>query len=240
MLMGLLKRSRSYFWQPERVLDNNDTRDNNMNAQNQNQSKRQVRPVLFSLESSESAAKGIISQLRQFAMDSDILEVSPLYDLAGSECVPQCQSIADDHLRNLKIDAALKLKVGNKALAIFAERIVAFRMSLPNRMIVNVGLAWYPKSVRVPSTGETVETLPLGSTGWQSLAYTMRAHCRQCPNHGECSAIDLCLRSHKALIEVLRLADDMGAVHEVIDESGYWNDETNSHLEEFVREAVCG
>lgn len=176
-----------------------------------------TRPILFAFEAAQEHARQVIEDLHAFAPKCDLTEISNVYDIE-SECLPLTDQDTDP-IKSLKIDAIMKIKVLGRAILVSPIKIIAFSSKMPNGRHMRLGLAFYPEKVVLPSDRSVLDVSTLGSTSWESLAYTSAG-----------DNVDLNIRSHRACISMLKHANDLGALEKVIDDTGFWDQQDENLL----------
>jgi len=193
--------------------------------------RQKMRPLLFSLESNSRVAREIVKDLHGYALEGDFTHVSSLIHLVGREIGPG-PDVQHDPLRQLKLDAAIKLKVLDRCVSVLPVEILAFICRLHNGQALNIGLCLYPETVQQPSTGDFIKVYDPDCWAWQSSVMTL----------APLTGLETCMLSHKSVIDLLHHADEIGVLQEITDPTDFFKTGWNEQLERVCRQqcSQCG
>jgi hypothetical protein len=177
--------------------------------------------IQYSLRSttpSAAEARKLVEQLRQRATELPFKRVGDILDLSGAACDFD-QRPRDDRHRWLLIQANQPVEVDHYPYNVAPTRLIAFSTSPgEGSEPAKFGLCQYPVTVPGhPDHGvkEVKTGLPSGWF-WRSFCKTQYA---SNPNTGD---VENFLRCHLSVIRLLDYAGELGIIHEVSDEGGYW------------------
>lgn len=168
---------------------------------------------------SEEAARQLVEQLRQCALELPFKKVGEIVDLSGDACDHQKPS-EEERNRWLLIQAVRYVEREDGAMVgVAPTRLIAFT-TWPGSgsEAANFGLCLYPSTV-IDDPDDAARQLKTGLPSgwlWQSFCKTQYA---SNPSSG---GIENFLRCHLSLVHLLDYAGELGILHEVSDEGGYW------------------
>jgi hypothetical protein len=177
--------------------------------------------IQYSLRSttrSADEARRLVETLRQRALDLPFKHVGDVLDLSGADCDYEQQEKGQPN-RWLLIQANQPIERDSYMYHVAPTRLIAFDTSPgEGSEPANFGLCRYPRTVAGhPSHGvQKVNTgLPSGWF-WRSFCKTQYA---SNPSTGDTENF---LRCHLSVIRLLDVAKELGILHSVSDEGGYW------------------
>lgn len=160
-------------------------------------------------------ARRLVEQLRQRALDLPFQYVGDLLDLSGDACDFE-QREQDDADRWLLIQANEPVQRDGYVYHVAPTRLLAFNAwpgegSEP----ANVGLCRYPRWVEGYGRPKVRTGMPVGWS-WSSFCKTQYA------SNPDLGGIQSFLRCHLSVVRLLDHAKELGLLHGVTDEGGYW------------------
>lgn len=197
-----------------------------------NAAREKARPVLFSLMTEKGGAVDAVHDLHLYAREVNFQRVTSIVHLSSHEVEPGQDDKADP-MRQLKIDAYYKMKVGKSAICVPPLEVLAFSCTMNNGLTFNIGLCRYPQFIVQPSTGKSIPVAEKDSWVWQSAVQTF-----VCEGHDDTN-IEPCVESHKALVALLEYAEQLGILSSVDDPTDYYRTRYENGLVRSCRE-VCG
>lgn len=169
---------------------------------------------LHSTTRSRSKAKRLVEQLRQKALDLPFKEVGEVVEVSGGDADSDLLN-PDDPNRWLLIQAGQNLFRDDKHFRIAPFSVIAFSTSPGDGAEdANFGLATYPKTIEIE--GKRCRT-NLGNWSWLSFCKTQYA------SNPDCGGVENFLRCHRAVVDLLDAADELGILKEVHDEGNFWD-----------------
>lgn len=188
--------------------------------------------IHYSLHSASQSAdepRRLVERLRQRALNLSFKRVGEMLDLTGEACDFEQRPREDRH-RWLLIQAKQLVAVDHYPYHVAPSRLIAFSTSPGDGSEpANFGLCQYPSTVAGhPNHGvkEVKTGLPSGWF-WRSFCKTQYA---SNPTTGD---VENFLRCHLSVIRLLDYARELGIIHEVVDEGGYWE---NRDIQALVKE----
>jgi hypothetical protein len=159
------------------------------------------------------AARQLIEQLRQKALDLPFKEVGEIIDISG-EVADFGKLDQNDPLNWLIVQAGNYVVLVGRHHRVTPTQVIAFS-TWPGEGCeqANFGLSVYPKTIEVD--GKTLRT-GLSDRSWSSFCKTQYA------SNPAVGGIENFLRCHLAVVKLLDGAADLGILKEVRDEGGYW------------------
>lgn len=194
--------------------------------------REKARPVLFSLTTEKGGAVDAVRDLCLYAREVNFQRVTPIVHLRSHEVEPG-RDEKTDPLRQMKIDAYFKMKVGKSAICVPPLEIFAFSCTMNNGLIFHIGLCRYPQFIVQPSTGKPIPVVEKGTWAWQSSAQTC-----DCSRHDEHDVVP-CIESHKALVALLEYAEQLGILDSIADPTDYYRTRYENGLVRSCKE-MCG
>lgn len=187
-------------------------------------------------------AKQQVLALREAALGAGFKEVGPLWHRKGKKaCDPDA---CPEEERWLLIQAGAYLDIpvagGACSIPVRPKEVVAFStLPGPGCEPANFGLCRFPESITVPDIPRLRPALgkagpwelPTRLKGWR-----WRSFCKtQYANDPQCGGVKNFLRCHLGVCHVLDKAQELGILHEVVDEGEYWE---RRDLEALAREVA--
>ena len=173
----------------------------------------------------DAHALKLITQLHQAAHDLPFKELGEIVDVSGEAC-DHTKRETDDPLRWALIQASRTVKVnrtrrmsnglvGHSSLTVLPTRVICFN-AWPGDGCeeANFGLCQYPAEI-VSDLDGRVKT-KMSGWRWESFCKTQYA------SNPDWGGIANFLRCHFTVIALLDKAKELGLVHEVADEGGFW------------------
>lgn len=184
--------------------------------------------IHYSLQSTSDnpeAARRLVEQLRDKALDLPFKEVGPIIEAEGDGADYHTLERGAPNLW-LLIQACRHLERDGTFLQFAPHRVIAFR-TLPGdgSEESNFGLATYPQTVDFD--GSPQETDAKGWC-WASFCKTQYA------SNPQFGGVQNFLRSHLAIVALLDAAAELGILQQVDDEGGYWEKRDPKALAEEV------
>lgn len=184
--------------------------------------------IHYSLQSnvrSPKAARQLVEQLRQKALDLPFKEVGEIIEVSG-DSADFDKLDRDDPNRWLLVQAGQYVVRDGRHFHVQPTQVIAFS-TWPGEGSeeANFGLAVYPKTIEVD--GKKVRT-GLGNWSWSSFCKTQYA------SNPDVGGVENFLRCHLAVVKLLDAASDLGLLQEVSDEGGYWKQRDVKALAEEV------
>jgi hypothetical protein len=169
-------------------------------------------------EGNVAQARQLVEKLRQRALDLPFRNVSEVIEFTGSDCD------FDRHEREgpyrwLLIQATQPIERDGYTYDVAPKRLLAFKTSPgEGSEPANFGLCLYPAAVpgHAMHGVKRVKTGISGGWYWKSFCKTQYA---SNPATGD---IENFLRSHLSIVRLLDYARELGVLHGVTDEGGYW------------------
>jgi hypothetical protein len=170
-----------------------------------------VQPVYFQMSCKIEDAAKRIKTLRQLALDLHFDSVSSVFMFKNDDC-----STHDyDPLKEIKIRSRACLKIGNCYLSVQPEKMIGFVAQMPNKEIFCIGFCVYPAQVKID--GHLISTGLEGKAYWANFAQTIIF------DHSRQENVDECVRSHRAVCQILKQAEKDDILDVVIDPTLFWN-----------------
>ena len=170
----------------------------------------------------EAAARELVGQLRQRALDLPLASVGEILDLSGRHADYKVQ-LAESPVRWLLIQAGQYVESGNCHYAVAPQHVIAFQTQPGDGSEpANFGLCRYPAFIEVddrrPGHSLQKRRLKTGLTGWcwSSFCKTQYA------SNPACGGVQNFLRCHLSVIALLDFAKSLGIIEGVSDEGNYW------------------
>ncbi|HEX4793655.1 MAG TPA: hypothetical protein VH370_07690 [Humisphaera sp.] len=172
--------------------------------------------IHYSLRSDVADAAGarkLIEQLHRRARDLPFGSVGAIADLSGDACDFEQEEHEPEH-HWLLIHAVANIQRGDDWISATPTHVIAFSTSpAEGSESANFGLCRYPRTI--DHDGTQIETSLDGWT-WASFCKTQYA------SNPAVGGIENFLRAHLSIIQLLDYAKDIGILHDVTDEGGYW------------------
>jgi len=174
---------------------------------------------------SRSKAKQLVEQLRQKALDLPFKSVGEIVDVTGDNANTDNLE-RDDPNRWLLTQAGDYLVRNNQYFRVEPTQVIAFT-TLPGdgSEQANFGLAMYPKTIEV--NGKRLRT-NLGNWSWSSFCKTQYA------SNPDLGGIENFLRCHRAIVDLLDAAEELGILKEVQDEGDFWDNRDPNALAQII------
>lgn len=162
---------------------------------------------------SPEAARQIVEQLRQKALDLPFLQVGEIIEASGEEADYE-RLERDDARLWLLLQSCRFLERDAGFFRVKPDHVIAFR-TLPRQGSeeANFGLASYPATIEVDD-GEM--PTGLGKWSWESFCKTQYA------SNPQVGGTQNFLQAHLAVVALLDAAAQLGILDQVGDEGGYW------------------
>jgi hypothetical protein len=159
------------------------------------------------------AARYIVEQLRQKALDLPVQSVGEIVEFFGNDCDLQVQPKEHPH-RWLLIQSQNYAVRGDHHVPVPAKAVIAFTVMLgEGAEPANVGLCQYPGFVELD--GKRIRT---GMAGWRWSSFSKT----QYASSPDCGGVENFLRCHLSLVALLDYAKELGVLGDVNDEGGYF------------------
>lgn len=185
-----------------------------------------VQPVYFQMSCKIEDATKRIKTLRQLALDLHFDSVSSVFVFEGDDC-----SIHDaDPLEEIKIRSRACLKIGDCYLSVQPEKMTGFIALMPNKQIFCIGLCVYPAKIKVD--GHIIETGLRNKAYWANFVQTVVF------DHTRKQNVEECVRSHRAVCQVLKQAESDGILDKIVDPTLFWNIENLTVLSSTIRSSA--
>jgi hypothetical protein len=163
---------------------------------------------------SVTAARTIVEQLRQKALDLPVQSVGEIVEFVGDDCDFQKQSKEHPH-RWLLIQSQGYVVAGDHHVPVPPKAVMAFTVMLGDGAEpANIGLCQYPGFVEFE--GKRVRT---GMAGWRWSSFSKT----QYASSPGCGGVENFLRCHLSLVALLDRANELGVLGEVNDEGGFFD-----------------
>ena len=160
-----------------------------------------------------TAARKIVEQLRQKALDLPVQSVGEIVEFVGNDCDFHNQPREHPH-RWLLIQAEGFLIKGDHHVPVPAKAVVAFTVMLGDGSEpANFGLCQYPAAVEF--NGKPVRT---GMAGWRWSSFCKT----QYSSSPDCGGVENFLRCHLSLVALLDRAKELGVLGNLNDEGGFF------------------
>ena len=170
------------------------------------------------------AARLLVDQLRQAALDLPFAEVGDVMELTGDAL--RFEDVEDDDIKWLLVQSTQWIKNETGFAQARPSHVIAFTSwPGPGCEVVNIGLCRYPATIKF--AGKTVSTR-LEGWHWESFCKTQYA---SNPADG---GIENFLRCHLTVIKLLDHARQLNLLAEVKDEGGFWERRDIAELAETV------
>jgi hypothetical protein len=174
--------------------------------------------ALRSRTRSPDHARRLVERLRQRALNLPFQRVGDVIDLKGESCDSERRERDDPH-RWLLIQAARQVTRDHFMYDVPPTRLIAFPTSPgEGSEPANFGLCRYPPAVDGhPQHGVKQVQTGLGS-GWHWSSFCKTQYANN-PSYGDTENF---LKCHLSVVRLLDHAAELGVLHEVSDEGGYW------------------
>ena len=185
--------------------------------------------IHYRLQAKGPNARKLIGALHQAAQDLPFKQLGPIVELSGEECHYDRRQ-PDDPLRWLLIQAQASVSLKHLAgeseyssIRVTPLQLIAFT-TWPGEGCeeANLGLCRFPAEVTHPRHGR-VKTR-LSGWHWSSFCKTQYA------SDPKCGGVPHFLQCHLAVIALLDKAKELGCLHQVADESGFWQERNLAKL----------
>jgi hypothetical protein len=170
---------------------------------------------------SADAAREVVQQMRQRALDLRFKEVGDFIEFSGPECDFTSRPEDDPH-RWLLIQSAADVQRQSLSYQVFPAHILAFT-TWPGEGCeqANFGLCLYPSHITVEdreARPQRRRRLATGLSGWSWGSFCKTQYASD-PRYG---GVENFLRCHLLVIRMLDHARELGILQSVSDEGDYW------------------
>ncbi len=188
-------------------------------------------PVHFTVRVASARVSEIARILRDAACEQSFRSVSEAIALYGEECAV----VENDPLKTFKVRARGFLIISPKQVVTYCpDTIEGFEATMPNGNQFCLGLARFPSSIEVD--GKRFKTIPEWFAQSMTFAHTVKLDQE---NRMQC------IESHRSVLRILRIAEDLGCEVVVQDPYGQWKHSAGQGaigkaIDSAKRLAACG
>jgi len=165
----------------------------------------------------EAEARAVVEQLRQRALDLPLRHVGDILDLSG-DAANFDKAPKDDPQRWLLVQAMHYVERGSSYTSVPPTRIIAFATHpAAGCEAANFGLCQYPAGTAFSRAGGKRRVASIAPAWW------WRSCCKtQYASAPAVGGVENFLRGHLAVVAMLDVAQELGILADVSDESDYW------------------
>ncbi len=165
-----------------------------------------------------AAARQLVEQLRQRALDLPFQQVGPLVELTGDACNFDKRPRDDPHRWRL-IQARESVVRGPYHYDVRPRHVIAFETQPGDGCEqANFGLCRYPAVIIIQHGTTPSMRLNTGLSGW-----CWGSFCKtQYASNPDCGGVANFVRCHLSVVRMLDRARELGILAEVVDEGDYW------------------
>ena len=163
-------------------------------------------------------ARELVERLHRKALDLPFQEIGAIADYRADEANPS--GVVRDHPhRWLLIADEGSAARGEQRFRVMPERVITFSTQPgEGSEPANFGLCTYPSTIQFEECGR-MRQIQTGFTGWFWRSFSKT----QFASNPACGGVENFLRCHLAIVKLLDHAAELGVMHDVTDESGYWD-----------------